>query len=123
MKALVVDDSRTMRSILGRILKQLGFEVSEAGDGVEAIERLTAAPAAPDVALVDWNMPNMNGFELVKAVRANQAWSAMRLVMVTTESDLERVQSALAAGADEYVMKPFTAEALQEKLAMIGVAP
>jgi two-component system, chemotaxis family, chemotaxis protein CheY len=122
MRALVVDDSKTMRTIIGRILKQQGFEVAEAGDGKEALERL-AAIGACDVALVDWNMPTMNGYELVCAVRADSTYAGMKMLMVTTESDLARVQQALEAGADEFVMKPFTPEALQDKLAMIGVTP
>lgn len=122
MRALVIDDSRTMRTILRRALTGLGFEVTEAGDGVEALARL-AEVGAVDVALVDWNMPNMNGYELVKAVRANAAYADVKLVMVTTESDLQHIQSALAAGANEYVMKPFTPDMLLDKLSMIGVAP
>lgn len=122
MRALVIDDSRTMRSILKRTLVQLGFEVAEAGDGVEALVRLGEAGSF-ELALVDWNMPNMNGYELVQAVRKNDAWAEMKLVMVTTESDLHHIQSALEAGANEYVMKPFTADMLSEKLSMIGVTP
>ena len=121
MRALVVDDSRTMRTILGRILKQLGFEIAEAGDGREALTRLDGGGF--DLALVDWNMPTMNGYELVCAVRANHAWDAMRIVMVTTESDTTYVDKAMAAGANQYVAKPFTAEALSEKLALMGIGP
>jgi two-component system, chemotaxis family, chemotaxis protein CheY len=120
MRALVIDDSKTMRSIIGRTLRQLGFEIAEAGDGKEALERLTTVGAC-DVALVDWNMPNMNGYEFVQAVRADSAYAGMRLLMVTTESDAARVEQALAAGADEFVMKPFTAETLAGKLAALGV--
>jgi two-component system chemotaxis response regulator CheY len=122
MRALIVDDSRTMRMILKKQLAELGFaEIFEAGDGVEALDVL-AAIAAPDVALVDWNMPNMTGIDLVAAVRKNAAWNAMKVVMVTTASDLARVQAALGQGANEYVVKPFTPRMLSEKLTMIGVA-
>jgi two-component system chemotaxis response regulator CheY len=121
-RALVIDDSRTMRTILRRALAGLGFEVCEAGDGVEALAKL-AEVGVVAVALVDWNMPNMNGYELVKAVRKNAAYDEIKLVMVTTESDLHHIQSALDAGANEYVMKPFTPDMLLDKLSMIGVTP
>ena len=122
MRALIVDDSRTMRMILKKQLSQLGFaEIFEAGDGLEAL-RVLDGIAAPDVALVDWNMPNMTGLDLVTAVRKNAAWNGMKVVMVTTASDVGRVQAALGQGANEYVLKPFTPQMLSEKLTMIGVA-
>jgi two-component system chemotaxis response regulator CheY len=120
MKALLVDDSRAMRMILARTLKEIGFEVTEAGHGLEALERLrTSGPF--DLALVDWNMPEMDGLTFVTAVRTGQLATAMRIVMVTTESEADRVAAALAAGADEYVTKPFTKDALTSKLSMIGL--
>ena len=122
MQALVVDDSRAMRIIIGRVLKELGYEVLEAGHGGEALERLKAAPGI-SLAMVDWNMPVMNGFELVTAVRADARWSELTLIMVTTESESSQVMKALDAGANEYVMKPFTVDILREKLAMLGLAP
>jgi two-component system chemotaxis response regulator CheY len=118
MRAIVVDDSKAMRTIIGRIVKQLGFEVAEASHGQEAIERLNESQA--DLALVDWNMPGMNGFELVKSIRTDPRHDAMRIMMVTTEAVMDNVASALAAGANEYVMKPFTPEVLKEKLAILG---
>ena len=122
MRALIVDDSRTMRMILKKQLAQLGFaEIFEAGDGLEAL-RVLDGISAPDVALVDWNMPNMTGIDLVTAVRKNSAWNDMKVVMVTTASDLVRVQAALGQGANEYVLKPFTPQMLSDKLTMIGVA-
>ncbi|HEY6038697.1 MAG TPA: response regulator [Kofleriaceae bacterium] len=122
MRALIVDDSRTMRLILKKQLAQLGFtEILEAGDGVEAL-RVLAQDAVPQVALIDWNMPNMSGIDLVTAVRENTAWDAMKVVMVTTEADLGRVQRALVQGANEYVVKPFTPQMLGAKLMTIGVA-
>jgi two-component system chemotaxis response regulator CheY len=122
MRALIVDDSRTMRMILKKQLTELGFEeIFEAGDGVQALELLEGI-SAPDVALVDWNMPNMTGIDLVAAVRKNAAWNVMKVVMVTTASDLVRVQAALGQGANEYVVKPFTPQTLSEKLLTIGVA-
>jgi len=122
MRALIVDDSRTMRLILKKQLVQLGFtEILEAGDGVEALKVLAGA-AVPEVALIDWNMPNMSGIDLVAAVRENHAWDAMKVVMVTTEADVVRVQRALGQGANEYVVKPFTPQMLGAKLMTIGVA-
>lgn len=120
MRALVVDDSRAMRSIVGRIVRGLGFEIVEAGNGVEALERLRGG-AKIDLAMIDWNMPEMNGLELVKSIRAESRWDSMKLVMVTTESEVENVAQALGAGANEYVMKPFTPDVLCDKLALIGI--
>ncbi|MEQ1630929.1 MAG: response regulator [Planctomycetota bacterium] len=120
MKALLVDDSRAMRMILSRTLKEIGFEVTEAGHGLEALERLTTAGPF-DLALVDWNMPEMDGLTFVTTVRTGQLATAMRIVMVTTESEADRVAAALAAGADEYVTKPFTKDALTSKLNIIGI--
>lgn len=120
MRALVIDDSKAMRSIIGRIVRSLGFDVTEAGHGKEALQRL-AESGVFDVALVDWNMPEMNGIEFVCAVRANPAYARMRLMIVTTESEIENVMKAMEAGADEYVMKPFTGDVIQEKLHLLGV--
>ncbi len=121
MRALVIDDSRATRTILGQILKEIGFEVSEAGHGREALERLKESGAL-DLALVDWNMPEMDGFEFIRAVRANHAYDSMRLMMVTTETEMEQVAKALEAGANEYVMKPFTKDVILEKLDLLGIA-
>ena len=120
MRALVVDDSRAMRMILARVLRERGCDVVEAGDGREALAALSSG-ALPDVALIDWNMPVMNGLELVEAVRREPAYQGMRLVMVTTESESTQVVRALEAGADEYLFKPFTPEAVVDKLAMLGL--
>ncbi len=119
MRALVIDDSKAMRMILGRLLKTVGFEVSEACHGRDALEKLGDGPPV-DLALVDWNMPEMNGLDFVKAVRGSGNHAAMKLMMVTTESELARVQAAIEAGADEYVMKPFTPEVLKDKLVQMG---
>ena len=121
MRALVIDDSKAMRMIIGRLLRTIGFEVSEACHGRDALDKLGDGQPV-DLALVDWNMPEMNGLEFVQAVRGSGNYSAMKLMMVTTESELARVQAAIEAGADEYVMKPFTPEALKDKLAMMGFA-
>jgi two-component system, chemotaxis family, chemotaxis protein CheY len=121
--AIVIDDSRAMRLILKRIAGQLGFEVSEAGDGREALAVIAAADTPPDLALVDWNMPEMNGLEFVTAVRADPRYRAMTLMMVTTEGEHSQIVRALAAGAHEYVIKPFTPDAIVEKLALLGLVP
>lgn len=120
MRALVLDDSRAMRLIVGRILRGEGWEVVEASDGREGLDVLAAGPL-PDVALVDWNMPVMNGLEFVQAVRRDPALRALTVLMVTTESEQSQVLTALEAGAQEYVFKPFTPEALIGKLSMLGL--
>jgi two-component system chemotaxis response regulator CheY len=120
MRALVVDDSRAMRLILGRVLRDRGYDVSEAGDGREALDVLVAGPL-PDVVLVDWNMPVMNGLELVQALRQDATYAGVRIVMVTTESEATHVMQAIEAGADEYLFKPFTPEAVADKLGMLGL--
>lgn len=122
MKALLVDDSRTMRSMLRRIMIEQGFEVSEAADGQQALDALADAEL-PDVALVDWNMPVMDGLQFVSAVRNNPDLRRITLVMVTTESEQSQIVRALAAGAHEYLIKPFTADALVDKLSFLGLLP
>lgn len=122
MKALLVDDSRAMRMILARTLQEIGFEVVQAGHGLEGLERIRA-DGPFDLALVDWNMPEMDGLTFVSTVRTGELAKQMRIVMVTTESETERVQAALSAGADEYVTKPFTKDALTSKLGIIGLLP
>ena len=123
MHAIVIDDSRAMRLILRRIVGQLGFEVSDAEDGRAALDLLAGMDPVPALALVDWNMPNMNGLEFVTAAREDARLREMTLVMVTTESEQSHIVRALAAGAHEYVIKPFTSEAMIEKLALLGLVP
>ncbi len=120
MHVLIIDDSRAMRTILSHMLRQLGFEVSEACNGREALARLGELDRV-DLALVDWNMPEMNGIEFVRKVRAESRYSDMRLMMVTTETEVEQVATALQAGANEYVMKPFTKDVIHEKLELLGL--
>lgn len=120
MLALVVDDSRAMRSILTRLLSGLGFDVAQAGDGAEALQVLDAG-TRPDVILVDWNMPVMDGLTFIKEVRARDELRDISLMMVTTESEQGQIVRALAAGAHEYVIKPFTDEVIAEKLALLGL--
>jgi two-component system, chemotaxis family, chemotaxis protein CheY len=120
MRVLVVDDSRAIRRIIGEIMKQIGFEVSEAGNGLEALQRLEEL-GAPDLVLVDWNMPEMNGLDFIKAVRANPNYSDLPLMMVTTETEMERMALAFMAGVNEYVMKPFDKGTILDKLQLLGI--
>ena len=120
MLALVVDDSRAMRMILRRIMSDQGYDVVEAADGQEALDVLEGG-ARPDVALIDWNMPNVDGLELVTRIRKNPDWRSITLMMVTTESEYDQIVRALAAGAHEYVIKPFTPDAIVEKLQLLGL--
>lgn len=102
-------------------MKPLGFEILEAGHGEEGIAQLEQHQDELELVLVDWNMPVMNGFEFVQAVRAQDAYANHKLVMVTTETEPSQMVKALMAGVDEFVMKPFTSEILIEKLKLIGV--
>ncbi|MBI5433662.1 MAG: response regulator [Planctomycetes bacterium] len=120
MRALVIDDSAAMRNIISRSLVTIGFDVMQAVHGRDGLEKLKSY-GKPEVILVDWNMPEMNGYEFIKAVRAIEAWRDIPLMMVTTETETSQVVRALAAGANEYLMKPFTPEMLSEKLAILGV--
>jgi len=120
VKALVVDDSRAMRLIIARQLKSLGFLTLEACNGREALE-VIASSGPFDIALVDWNMPIMNGLELVLEVRRDRAYDEMAIMMVTTESEQDQVMRAIEAGASEYLMKPFAPEAIEEKLVILGL--
>jgi two-component system, chemotaxis family, chemotaxis protein CheY len=126
MRALVIDDSRAMRRIVGTILKDFGFEVREAGDGRQALDVLQEGSSegwVPDLCCIDWNMPVMDGLQFVFAVRANPDYRQVTLMMVTTESETGQIVKALAAGAHEYLIKPFTADALRDKLALLGLLP
>lgn len=122
VRALILDDSRAMRMILRRIMDSAGFEIVEAADGQQGLDALASGPL-PDVALVDWNMPGVDGLSFVKAVRGNPDYRAMTLMMVTTESEHDQVVRALAAGAHEYIIKPFTADAILDRLDLLGLLP
>lgn len=121
LKALVVDDSRAVRMILAKTLKDLGYEVREAAHGGEALELIEAGDEAFSLVLADWNMPVMNGLELLRQLRRMPRLATLIVVMVTTETELDQMAAALEAGANEYVMKPFTREILVEKLQMAGI--
>jgi two-component system chemotaxis response regulator CheY len=122
MRALVIDDSRAVRIIIGNILREIGIEVLEAGNGLEALEQMERNPDI-ELMLVDWNMPQMNGFDFLRIVRSQRAYNAVRILMVTSEAQGEKVTQALNAGANEYLMKPFNKEVLVAKLNLLDVFP
>jgi len=119
MRALIVDDSRFVRGYLRGLLEEKGIECEEAGDGQAGIDQMNAGLSF-DLALIDWNMPVMNGLEMLKQMRT-EGFSDVKVMMVTTEAENDFILRALDAGADEYLMKPFDDEALNEKLAMLGL--
>jgi two-component system chemotaxis response regulator CheY len=119
-RALVVDDSRAMRAILRRLLEHHRFQVVEAEHGRDALGQL-ARMRIPDLALLDWNMPEMSGIELLTELRLDHSYDRMRIVMVTTETEPQQIQRALDAGANEYVMKPFSHDVLLDKLTLLGL--
>ena len=121
MQALVIDDSRAMRLILCKLLRELGIEVVDAENGRRALDLIDSG-LDPALMLVDWNMPEMTGIEFLTAVRKPPYSSTARILMVTTETDLPQVVQALEAGADEYLMKPFTQDAVVAKLQLLGMA-
>ena len=117
---LVVDDSKVIRKVARHILETLNFQVSEAGDGKEALDSCLAS--APDVILLDWNMPVMSGMDFLRLLRQRGHEDQPKVVFCTTENDMAHIRAALEAGADEYVMKPFDRETLHIKLQLVGVA-
>lgn len=119
IKVLVVDDFPTMRRIVKNLLKQLGFEnIDEADDGVNALAKLKNGGFG--LVVSDWNMPNMEGIDLLRAVRQEPAVKDIPFLMVTAEAEKEKVIEAIKAGVDNYIVKPFTAEVLKEKLEKIA---
>ena len=117
---LVVDDSRVIRKIARRILEDLGFEVAEASDGMEALAWCRAA--MPEAVLLDWNMPVLNGIDFLRRLRLEPGGDAPKVIFCSVENDLDRIREALDCGADEYIMKPFDGEILASKLAATGLA-
>ena len=117
---LIVDDSKVIRKVARHILETLSFNVEEAGDGREALDQCEAR--APDVVLLDWNMPVMSGMEFLKLLRQRGHGDQPKVVFCTTENGTAHIRAAIEAGADEYVMKPFDRETLQSKLQIVGVA-
>ena len=120
-KAMVVDDSKAIRMILAKTLRDVGYEVLEAANGREALTVFERESSGISLVLVDWNMPQMDGLEFVKRLRADPRNSSVVLMMVTTETEIEQMVKALEAGANEYVMKPFTRDIISDKLRMLGV--
>ncbi len=117
---LLVDDSRVIRKVARRILEELGFEIAEASDGLEALAWCRAA--MPDAILLDWNMPVMNGLEFLRTLRAEAGGDHPKVIFCTVESTPERIREALAAGATEYIMKPFDGDIIAAKFAEAGLA-
>ncbi len=115
MKVLVVDDSKSIRQIERRYLGEMGYSVVEAANGEEALKALEENP---DIGLVllDWHMPVMNGYEFLKKMRATPKWNHIKVMMVTTENQQKSVIDAVMAGANEYLMKPFDQEMLENKI-------
>jgi two-component system chemotaxis response regulator CheY len=120
MRALIVDDSRFVRDYLRGLLEKMGVDCEEAADGQAGMTQLHDSDPF-DLALIDWNMPIMDGFDMLKNMRA-EGYSDVKVMMVTTEAEDDFIIRSLDAGADEYLMKPFDGEALAEKLAMLGLA-
>ncbi len=121
MKILVVDDSALIRSFMRQMLDEMGHQVIEAGNGKEALESINRHP---DVGLIllDWNMPEMDGMQLLDALGAKKLKKRPRIIIVSTECEMEKIVQAMERGADEYIMKPFTKEILEEKLSLLGIA-
>jgi two-component system chemotaxis response regulator CheY len=115
---LIVDDSRIIRKVARRIVEGLGFEVDEAADGAEALAY--CASVMPDIVLLDWNMPVMDGLTFLRRLRGQPGGDTPKVLFCTIETAPDRIAEALAAGADDYVMKPFDGEILQSKLAEVG---
>jgi two-component system, chemotaxis family, chemotaxis protein CheY len=121
MTAMVVDDSRAIRLILTKTLIDLGFEVCQAASGNEALSMLNSRASQLSLILVDWNMPGISGLDFVRQARCDASAASIPIVMVTTETEIEQMVTALEAGANEYVMKPFTKEIIADKLRLLGL--
>ena len=116
---LVVDDSSTIRRVMAGMLQELGYSVREAPTGLQAIEE--CGRAVPDLIMLDWNMPVMDGITCLRTLRAKDLVPRPTVVLCTTENTIAKIQEALAAGADEYIMKPFDRDLLQDKLSQLGL--
>ena len=116
---LIVDDSKVIRMVARRILEELKFEISEAGDGRDALA--SCQKKMPEGILLDWNMPVMNGLDFLKELRKLPDGDRPLVLFCTTENDISKIQTAIEAGANEYIMKPFDSEILQAKLAQVGL--
>ena len=116
---LIVDDSKVIRMVARKILQELNFETEEAVDGKEALE--ACKRKMPEAVLLDWNMPVMDGLEFLRELRKLPGGAAPRVLFCTTENDMEHIQQAIEAGADEYIMKPFDSEIIQAKFSQVGL--
>jgi two-component system chemotaxis response regulator CheY len=121
MRAIIVDDSMAARFRVAEMVRDVGFDVSEAGNGIDALQLLLSGGRF-DVAFVDWSMPAMNGLDLITEIRKRNDLAHLRIVMVTAETETHRMIRALEAGADGYLTKPFEREKLLEKLSILGIA-
>ncbi len=117
--SLVVDDSKVVRTVSKRIMEDLGFEVVEAINGEKAL--IICREKIPDVILLDWNMPIMNGIEFLRKFRQAKEHADTKVIFCTTENDLSKIQEAMSSGANEYVMKPFDSEIIKGKLLQLNV--
>ena len=116
---LVVDDSKVIRKVARRILEELDFSIEEAVDGQDALD--ACDKSMPDVVLLDWNMPILDGLEFLKALRARKVEKQPLVVFCTTENDMSHIRTAMEAGADEYIMKPFDREIIEAKFIQVGL--
>lgn len=116
---LIVDDSRVVRKVARRIFEDIRFECLEAEDGLIALDK--CKESMPDIILLDWNMPNMNGLEFLEALRSSPGGDRPKVIFCTTENDMSYIQRAITAGADEYIMKPFDNEIIAGKLSQVGL--
>ncbi len=119
-RCLIVDDSRVVRKVASRIIRDLEFDVVEAGDGMEALE--ICRNDMPDAILLDWNMPVMNGLDFLRALRREEHGMAPKVVFCSTENDAEHIGEAVRSGADEFIMKPFDSGIIKSKFAEVGLA-
>ena len=119
-RCLIVDDSRVVRKVASRIIRDLDFDVVEAGDGMEALE--ICRNAMPDAILLDWNMPVMNGLDFLRALRREDNGKAPKVVFCSTENDAEHIGEAVRSGADEFIMKPFDSGIIRSKFTEVGLA-
>ncbi len=116
---LVVDDSKVIRMVARRILEELDFEIDEAENGKDALDHCSRK--MPDAVLLDWNMPVMNGLDFLLSLRRTDGGSGVVVVFCTTENDMRHIQEAMAAGADEYIMKPFDRDIIEAKFLQVGL--
>ena len=120
MRALTVDDSKLIRKLVGKVLMDLGFEVGEAANGEEALVHLLQH-GPPDLVVLDWNMPVMDGFEFLSRMRKLDRFAGVKVIMLTARNEMDAVSKAVTAGANEYLMKPFEPETLRSKIQLVGI--